>query len=167
MPRGNRLVARRSDGRPRYPDRSIDTPNRDSCEHRSSRPATAHEEQVLFQALFQELQSAQDRERRLEQLNQDLQSDMSQWRTQYNHLADLFNRLRGKVSGRDEKIDRLQEEILRYKKVISSSKQMGSQLPDSSLQMKMECLYHAVRDWALGTVREGKLSELDKFRQRS
>ncbi|KAH0338557.1 hypothetical protein KCU81_g7581, partial [Aureobasidium melanogenum] len=61
--------------------------------------------------------------------------------------------LQARGRAKNDQIRELQKEVLRYKKTISSSNSCPTQLSDTTIQSKMDALFHAVRDWAVDSVR--------------
>lgn len=57
------------------------------------------------------------------------------------------------AESKDGQIRELQKDILQYKKTISSSNSYAGQLSDTTIQNKMNALFHAIRDWAVDSIR--------------
>ncbi|KAG9748604.1 hypothetical protein KCU73_g7045, partial [Aureobasidium melanogenum] len=58
---------------------------------------------------------------------------------------------------KDDEINRLQKEVIQYKRLINTSTHVRGQVSDTTIRDKMNGLFSAVRNWAIGVSRQEKL----------
>lgn len=68
--------------------------------------------------------------------------------------------LEQELKRKNHEIRELQQEIVEYKSIVSSSTLLDKQMSDTAIQDKMNALSFALRDWAVGVVRQGNIGEL-------
>jgi chromosome segregation ATPase len=61
---------------------------------------------------------------------------------------------------KDDEINRLQKEVIQYKRLINTSTHVRGQVSDTTIRDKMNGLFSAVRNWAIGVSRQEKLGTL-------
>jgi len=67
--------------------------------------------------------------------------------------------LDSRLSQKDDEISKLEQEIQEYKVAITKSTRLEGQLSDTRIQIKINDLFSAVRNWALEVVRREKPGE--------